>query len=227
MHPVASAGTDLTDAPSIMLTAADLAAIEGLRRMHEERTVVEIDGSANGSVSGSGPAGSATITSTPAAVADDVDLSGATCPVPGFMRGGATSCPVLPGATAVDAEPIERSKADLFVRRLLRISDRRVDLSDARTYKAFQRSMAISAVRCTLTYVIFPFVLPGLGFMTGVGPIVGIIIGSIALVCDTYTVRRFFATDHKYRWHFSTIVFAIMCLLTVLLVQDISHLLTR
>lgn len=222
MDPVATAGTELTDRPSITLTAADLAAIEGLRRLHADRSLQPATGL---DADLAPPAAGATVTTTPLDVDDDIDLSGATCPVPGFLRAGATSCPVGAGATTA-AEPVERSRADLFVRRLLRIPDRRIDLSDARTYKAFQRSMAISAIRCTLTYVIFPFVLPGLGFMTGVGPVVGIIIGSIALVCDTYTIRRFFAADHKYRWHFSTIVFGIMCLLSVLLVQDISHLLT-
>lgn len=207
MDPAVRVGTDLTDAPSITLTATDLAAIEGLRRMHTERS-------------------QATVTTTPATPVPDVeaDLSTATCPVPGFMRAGATSCPVLPGSTSA---PVERSRADLFVRRLLRIKDRPVDLSDASTYRTFQRSMAISAVRCTLTYVVFPFVLPGISFLRGVGPIVGIVIGSIALVCDTLTIRRFFAVDHKYRWQFSAIAFGIMCLLTVLLVQDLSHVVTQ
>ena len=204
MDPAVRVGSDLTDAPSITLTSADLAAIEDLRRMHAERSAAEV-------------------TTTPAPVADDVDLTGATCPVPGFLRGGATSCPVAPGATSTSTDPVERSRADLFVRRLLRIEDRPADLSDASTYRTFQRSMAISAVRCTLTYVVFPFVLPGISFLKGVGPVVGILIGTLALVCDTFTIRRFFAVDHKYRWHFSAVAFGIMCLLTVLLVQDIAH----
>lgn len=212
MEPAVSLGTDLSDAPSITLTAADLSAIEGLQRLHAERSATP----------------RATVDTTPAAIVDDidVDLTGATCPVPGFLRGGAATCPVAPGARS-GSQKIERSRADMFMRRLLRIPDERVDLSDAGTYRVFQRSMAISAVRCTLTYVIFPFVLPGISFLKGVGPIVGIIIGTIALVCDTYTVRRFFAVDHKYRWHFSTIVFGIMGLLTVLLVQDISHVVSQ
>lgn len=206
MEPAVRVGTDLTDAPSITLTSADLAAIEGLRRMHEDRARVTAD------------AADASVAPMPDVAAG---ASAAACPIPGILRGGATSCPIAPGAPP--STPVDRSRADLFVRRLLRIQDRPADLSDASTYRAFQRSMAISAVRCTLTYVIFPFVLPGISFLKGVGPLVGIFIGSIALVCDTFTIRRFFAVDHKYRWQFSAIAFGIMCLLTVLLVEDLAH----
>lgn len=64
--------------------------------------------------------------------------------------------------------------------------------------------MLISAVRCTLTYVIFPFVAPAVGFATGVGPVVGLVIGSFAIVCDVFTIRRFFAVDHRWRWPVSS-----------------------
>ena len=92
-------------------------------------------------------------------------------------------------------------------------------------YGSFQRSMLISAIRCTLTYVIFPFVAPAVGFATGVGPVVGVVIGSFAIVCDVFTIRRFFAVDHRWRWPVSTVAFCVICLLAVLLVQDIAHLL--
>ncbi|MBX3313986.1 MAG: hypothetical protein KF906_06680 [Actinobacteria bacterium] len=211
MEPAVRVDADLADAPSITLTADDLAAIEGLRRMHAERA----------QATAASPATLPTAPTPDATVDVTVDRSGGACPIPGILRGGATSCPVAPGTRP--AAPIERSRADLFVRRLLRIQDRPADLSDASTYRAFQRSMCISAVRCTLTYVIFPFVLPGISFLKGVGPVVGILIGSFALVCDTFTIRRFFAVDHKYRWQFSAIAFSIMCLLTVLLVEDLAH----
>jgi hypothetical protein len=40
-------------------------------------------------------------------------------------------------------------------------------------------------------------------------------------VCDTFTIRRFFAADHKYRWYFSAIALSIIGLLFVLLAEDI------
>ena len=127
-------------------------------------------------------------------------------------------CPFAHGGAAV-----QRSRADLFVRRILRIRERPSG-STAAAYSAFQRSMLISAIRCTLTYVVFPFVMPVVGFAAGVGPVVGIVIGVVAMTCDVFSIRRFFAVDHRWRWHFSAVALIVIGLLTVLLVQDIVHL---
>jgi hypothetical protein len=138
-------------------------------------------------------------------------------PVPAEAGGG---CPVAHSATGA-----RRSKADLVVRRLLRIRERPAGVTSASAYGSFQRSMLISAVRCTLTYVVFPFVAPAVGFATGVGPVLGLLIGTFAIVCDVFTIRRFFAVDHRWRWPVAAIAFSVICLLAVLLVQDVSHLL--
>lgn len=122
-----------------------------------------------------------------------------------------------------------RSRADWVVRRLLRIRDHPPGSRPASAraaYSAFQRSMFISAIRCTLTYVILPFVVPAVGFATGVGPIIGIVIGVVAMTCDVFTIRRFFAIDHRWRWHFSAVALSVIGLLAVLLVQDVVHLVT-
>jgi len=149
----------------------------------------------------------------------------ARCPFPHHAVAASTAaddarCP-FPAARRA---PIERSRADEVVRRILRIRDRPAGGPSA--YTAFQRSMLISAIRCTLTYVVFPFVMPAVGFATGVGPVVGIVIGSIAIACDVFTIRRFFAVDHRWRWHFSAVALAVIGLLSVLLVQDVVHLVT-
>ena len=153
----------------------------------------------------------------------------ATCPV-AHGSPSAARCPVGPQPGGAG-----RSRADLVVRRLLLIRERptipTASTASAATsasgsaYGSFQRSMLISAVRCTLTYVVFPFVAPAVGFATGVGPVVGLVIGSFAIVCDVFTIRRFFAVDHRFRWPVSIVAFCVICLLAVLLVQDVSHLL--
>lgn len=150
----------------------------------------------------------------PAPPADDA----ARCPVPHVAA--ASACPI--DLTNRTSRPVRRTKADLVVRRVLRIPERPDGASQREVYAAFQKSMLISATRCTLTYVVFPFVLPAIGLaLTG---LIGVIVGLVAMAADVFTIRRFFAVDHKWRWQFSAIVFAIMCLLTALLVQDISHL---
>jgi hypothetical protein len=130
-----------------------------------------------------------------------------------------TQTPLAPIVTS------NRSSADQIARRVLRIPETVAEKSPRNAEKAFQKSMLISAVRCTLTYVVFPFVLPALGIVTSVGPVLGLAIGLIALVCDVFSIRRFFIAEHKYRWHFTIIACAVMALLTVLVVQDVSALL--
>jgi hypothetical protein len=123
-----------------------------------------------------------------------------------------------------DGTPIVRSRADLIARRVLFVRERPPGVTAASAYSAFQKSMFISAFRCTLTYVIFPFVLPMIGIVAGIGPVLGIAIGVFAITCDTFTIRRFFTVDHKWRWHFSAIALMVIGLLMTLLVQDIVHL---
>lgn len=156
---------------------------------------------------------------TPLAV-DAAAASPSRCPIDHSARSVA-GCPVHAGAA-----PGRRSRADLIVWKLFRIHERPAGLTDAAAQQAFSRSMVISGTRCLLTYVIFPFVLPLVGIAKGVGPAIGIAIGSVAIVCDVFTVRRFFAVDHRLRWLVGPICFAVIALLAVLLVQDITHLVT-
>lgn len=145
----------------------------------------------------------------------------AKCPFPHHLMAVAPACPVRH-----DGTPIVRTRADLFVRRMLFIRERPAGVTAASAYTAFQRSMMISAFRCTLTYVLFPFVLPMIGIATGVGPVLGIAIGTFAITCDTFTIRRFFTVDHKWRWYFSAVALLVIGLLFTLLVQDVAHLAT-
>jgi hypothetical protein len=146
------------------------------------------------------------------------------CPFP-HQALGATTCPI--DATAGRGIVGERSRADLIARRLLRIPDLASPVSAAKAQSTFQKSMLISATRCTLTYVVFPFLVPAIGFARGVGPWVGLLIGTVAIVCDVFTVRRFFVADHRWRWPFTAVAGSVIILLAVLLVQDVSHIVER
>ena len=133
-------------------------------------------------------------------------------------------CPFPHGMTGDAA--VRRSHADMVVRKVLRIHGRPEGVTAKSAYSAFERSMLISATRCTLTYVVFPFLLPMFSFAKGPSLIVGIIIGLIAMTCDVFTIRRFFAIDHKWRWYFSAAALSVIGLLSILLVQDIISLLS-
>ena len=149
----------------------------------------------------------------------------AACPFPHAIADALPGCPV-PHGTSAPTAPVERSRADQAVRRLLRIPDQPAPVSPAQANRSFQTSMMISAIRCTLTYVVFPIVVPLIGIAKGVEAPLGVAIGTFAIVCDVFTIRRFFAADHKYRWWFSGIALSIIGLLFVLLAEDIVALVT-
>jgi hypothetical protein len=121
------------------------------------------------------------------------------------------------------APVVVRSQADLLVRKVLRIRERPIGVSPRQAVNAFRRSMIISTIRCTLTYLVFPFVLPALGLVTDTGVVISIVIGTLAITCDIFSIRRFFAADHKWRWPFSAVAFTVVCMLAILLVKDVVH----
>ena len=86
--------------------------------------------------------------------------------------------------------------------------------------KVFSKSVVISGIRCVLTYVIFPFVFPLIGITTRVGAVVGIALGVIAIAFNVFSIRRFFAADHPYKWWASAMNVGVFVLLIVLFVLD-------
>lgn len=124
------------------------------------------------------------------------------------------------------AQKRQRSRADVFVRKVLLVPDFPRRLTGRSVEGAFRRSMLISTIRCSLTYLVFPFILPALGLMSGVGVAVGAVIGLLAIACDVFTIRRFFAVDHKWRWHYAAAGSTVVCFLTLLLAQDLMSILS-
>jgi hypothetical protein len=118
------------------------------------------------------------------------------------------------------------SPADRRMRRLLRLPEDgpRVSIMDAQN--AFSRSIAISATRCLLTYVLLPLLGPVLGLSGALGPILGITLSLVSMVAIVAATRRFFAADHKWRWGYTVIGGGIFVLVAVQLVIDVGHLIS-
>jgi hypothetical protein len=96
---------------------------------------------------------------------------------------------------------------------------------NAAVTKAFSMSVMISAVRCLLTYILFPWVLPLLGVAKGVGPIVGLTVGVVAIGFNIASIRRFMRSGHRYRYWISTLNVIVIGMLLVLIVRDLAELL--
>jgi heme O synthase-like polyprenyltransferase len=118
-----------------------------------------------------------------------------------------------------------RSDADRLMRRLLRLPVDGPRASADQARKAFQTSLMVATVRCLLMYIVLPFVLPAIGVASGVGPWIGLPISLAAVVAITMSIRRFWRADHSKRWHYTVFGAVVVCLLTVLIVQDVAEIL--
>jgi hypothetical protein len=110
------------------------------------------------------------------------------------------------------------------MRRLLRLPEDSPRGSRAAAQQAFSRSVWISAARCLLTYIILPILGPIVGFAGNVGPVLGLAVGAVSMVAIVASIRRFFASDHRWRWRYTAIGGSILVLLTVQAVIDIADL---
>jgi hypothetical protein len=132
-----------------------------------------------------------------------------------------------PAATSLGAvqnvATVPRPAADVAVRRLLRIPEGQTASVDS-AQRAFSTSVVVSAIRCTLTYLVLPFLAPALGLAAGVGPAIGIPVGVVAIACNVMTIRRFWAADHRWRWAYTALSLTVIALLVVLMVRDIAAL---
>ncbi|NNE74419.1 MAG: hypothetical protein HKN26_12200 [Acidimicrobiales bacterium] len=97
--------------------------------------------------------------------------------------------------------------------------------AEEQAQRTFSLSILVSAIRCTLTYVIFPFVAPLVGLASGVGAGVGVVIGVVAIVANVFSIRRFWAADHKWKMPMTALNGGIIILLSILLVVDLNTLL--
>ena len=118
---------------------------------------------------------------------------------------------------------IERSAADRFMRRLLRVAttDRRV-LGDA--HRAFRTSLVISAVRCLVTYLVVPVAVPVLSFAGVLAAPIGIALCVFAVVNGVISVRRFWTSDHRMKWLYTWFMAFVFVVLGIALYADIARL---
>lgn len=143
--------------------------------------------------------------------------------VAGTTRAGAAGRGPGPADRAVAPAP-ERSPADRWMRRLLRLPEGGPRTSVFAAQSAFSKSIALSATRCLLTYVLIPLLGPVLGLTGAVGPVLGLALGAVSMVAITASTRRFFAADHRWRWAYAAVGGSIFLLLVVQGAFDVASL---
>ncbi|MGH9097769.1 MAG: hypothetical protein ACRDWB_10130 [Acidimicrobiales bacterium] len=119
--------------------------------------------------------------------------------------------------------PAPSSGPDIAMRHLLRIPDEQPAIRESATHRIFSASIFLSALRCLLSYIVLPIVLPAVGLASSVGPAIGIPVGLVALVFDYLGVRRFWLANHHQRWMFSAIYAAVGGMVLALVIIDVVH----
>lgn len=116
-----------------------------------------------------------------------------------------------------------RSAADRFMRRLLRVSHTDVQaVGDA--HKAFRTSVVIPGVRCLITYLLIPILVPLLSFAGVVAAPIGIALCAVAVVNGVISMRRFWISNHRSRWMYTWFMAVVFVVLGIALYSDISRL---
>jgi hypothetical protein len=94
----------------------------------------------------------------------------------------------------------------------------------AEAARIFSLSLVVSGVRCLLTYIVFPWILPLLGIAGGVGPAVGVVVGVVAIAFNVLSIRRFGSSTVSWRRPLMALNCVVIAFLVVLVVLDIGEL---
>jgi hypothetical protein len=114
-----------------------------------------------------------------------------------------------------------RSRGDEIARRLLAIPNGCPVISVAQAQRSFSVAMVLSGLRCLLSYVVVPVVLPLLGLAVGAAPYIGVPVALLALVFDVRGIRRYWLANSSRRWAMTWVYLAVIVLVVFLLVHDL------
>jgi hypothetical protein len=91
--------------------------------------------------------------------------------------------------------------------------------------RGFTFALLLSALRCTVQYVVFPFVLPWLGLTGTVPPWMTLILSGLALFALVRNVRYLWRIRHARRWSYIVLALVVMGALLLFVGMDLRALL--
>lgn len=113
--------------------------------------------------------------------------------------------------------------ADRFMRRLLGVTALDQGSGEG-AHRAFRTSVVISGIRCLITYLVIPVVVPLLALGGWVAAPIGIALCLFAVVNGVVSLKRFWRSDHPKRWMYTMFMAVVFVILAVALVADFSRL---
>ncbi len=90
--------------------------------------------------------------------------------------------------------------------------------------RALGISMVLSATRCTLQYIILPFLLPLIGLASNLSLGIVTVLDLAALVLVTTSLRQLWKARHPRRWTFLPLAMIVVVMVAVLLWFDVQAL---
>ena len=111
------------------------------------------------------------------------------------------------------------------MRRLLRVEGDPEPGAILGAQRAMTNSILVSAVRCTITYLLVPILTPIVGVLDLVDAPLSLALCGLAFVMSSRSLRRFWRADHSKRWHYTGLVVVVWCFLAVAVIRDVSQIL--
>lgn len=132
---------------------------------------------------------------------------------------------VTPAADAVAPVGGFRSArtADRLMRRVLGVRKSETSSGEG-AHRTFRISVVISAIRCLITYVAIPVLVPLLSLAGWVAAPVGIALCAVAAVNGVISLRRFWRADHPQRWTYTAFIGVVFVILAISTITELGRL---
>ena len=146
-----------------------------------------------------------------------------------------TSVPATDAPTATTASP-RRARAsapvtftptDRRMRKLLRIGDQVDPGALLGAQSAMSKSILVSAVRCTITYLLIPLLGSTVALLDAFSAPLSIALCLFAGFMSVRSVRRFWIANHPRRWAYTIFASVVLVSLTIGICLDIVRIVNR
>ncbi|MBV9282850.1 MAG: hypothetical protein JOZ41_22475 [Chloroflexi bacterium] len=91
--------------------------------------------------------------------------------------------------------------------------------------RALTFGLLLSALRCTVQYILLPFVLPWIGVAASIPPWVTLVLSGLALASIARNVRYLWRLRHARRWSYLGLASMVATALLLFMVMDLRNLL--
>ncbi|MCW2287071.1 hypothetical protein [Leucobacter luti] len=127
-------------------------------------------------------------------------------------------------ASPSETPEVDRPAADRFMRRLLRVEGaKKTPFINRDAHRSFRVAIIVSGVRCLITYLLIPILVPIIGVAGVLAAPIGIALCLVAGVNGVISVRRFWVSDYRGKWMYTWFIAFVFVVLAISLVSDISR----